>query len=173
MKEDVVLVDERDTELGVEEKLKAHQNGGRLHRAISVFVFNKMGETMLQKRAMEKYHSKGLWSNTCCSHPMPKESILSAAHRRLKEEMGFDCDMKEVFTFKYNAQVGDGLTEQEYDHILFGTYDDAPTLNPREAVDYKWTDLKVLKKEMKKSPESYTQWLKLMIDDIIDHYDKK
>ena len=167
----VVLVDEEDNELGTEEKLKAHQDGGRLHRAISIFVFNRKGELMLQRRSKAKYHAKGLWANTCCSHPMPKESQILAAHRRLKEEMGFDCDMEEVFNFTYHADVGSGLTENEYDHIIFGSYDGDPILNPKEVSEWKWVSLKRLREDIKKDPSKYVPWLVLMIDEVAKNFD--
>ena len=106
----VVLVDDHDKEVGLEEKMKAHRNGGKLHRAISVLIFNKEGQTLLQQRADTKYHSSGLWANTCCSHPFKGESAIDAAHRRLEQEMGFDCELEEVFTFIYKVDVGSGLT---------------------------------------------------------------
>ncbi len=166
----VVLVDSNDKELGTEEKMKAHMNGGKLHRALSVFVFNDKGETMLQRRAMSKYHTQGKWSNTCCSHQKPGESTIDAAHRRLKEEMGFDCEMHEEFNFPYEAEVGNGLTEQEYDHIVFGRYDKAPNPNKSEVMDWRWISISNLKKEIAKTPENFTPWLKLMINEIDNHY---
>ncbi len=169
MEQRVVLVDKNDNEIGTEEKLKAHQNGGKLHRAISVFVFNGKGKLMLQKRAMKKYHAKGLWANTCCSHPMHGENPLDAAHRRLKEEMGFDCEMREVFNFTYRADVGSGLTENEFDHIIFGVYEGEPRINGDEVVDWKWMTLDQLKIQIKKNPEEFAPWLVLMIDEILKH----
>jgi isopentenyl-diphosphate delta-isomerase len=162
----VILVDENDREIGLEDKLKAHQNGAKLHRAISIFVFNSKGETMLQQRAMTKYHSKGLWSNTCCSHPYPGESIEAAAHRRLQEEMGFDCPMHEVFAFTYKADVGNGLTEHEYDHVLFGSYDGEPKPNSEEAMGYRWVSLDELSNEIRENPTMFTPWLRLIIDRV-------
>jgi isopentenyl-diphosphate delta-isomerase len=163
----VILVDENDRQTGLEDKLKAHQNGAKLHRAFSVFVFNSKGETMLQQRAMTKYHSKGKWSNTCCSHPYPGETVVDAAHRRLREEMGFDCEMQEAFSFTYRADVGNGLTEHEFDHVFFGSYDGTPTLNKDEAIDYKWISLDVLKTELQSKPEEFTPWLRIVIERII------
>jgi isopentenyl-diphosphate delta-isomerase len=164
MEQMVVLVDEKDRELDREEKLKAHQNGGKLHRAISVLVFNSKGGVMLQRRALTKYHAAGLWANTTCSHPMPGESVIATGHRRLKEEMGFDCDMREAFTFIYKADVGSGLTEYEYDHVLFGNYDGEPRINTSEVMDWKWMSLKEIKEEMEIIPEKYAPWFRLMID---------
>ncbi len=166
--QEVVLVNEKDIEVGRAGKLLAHQNGGKLHRAISIFVFNKKGETMLQKRALTKYHAAGQWANTVCSHPYPGESVSDAAHRRLKEEMGFDCDIREVFQFTYKAAVGKGLTEHEYDHILFGSYEKTPVPNPEEVSDWRWVSLEALKKDIAKDPEQYVPWLKLMLNRIVE-----
>jgi isopentenyl-diphosphate delta-isomerase len=165
--EEVILVDENDRQIGTAEKMQAHMNGGKLHRAISIFVFNSKGELMLQKRAMSKYHSKGLWTNTVCTHPRPGESLEDAAHRRLKEEMGFDCPLKEVFSFIYKADVGSGLTENEYDHVFFGIYDKEPHPNPEEADGWKWEKLENIYADMKKNPDKYTAWFKIIIERVI------
>ena len=159
MEQKVILVDKNDNEVGVEEKLQAHKQG-KLHRAFSIFVFNKKGELMLQNRAEDKYHSGGLWSNTCCSHPVLGESLLEFAHRRLKEEMGFDCALREVFSFVYKKEFENGLTEHEYDHVLFGAFDGEPQLNPEEASDWKWMPLLALKEDINIHPARYTYWLK-------------
>jgi len=169
MEQLVILVDKNDKEIGTEEKMRAHSNGGKLHRALSIFVFNRKGETLLQRRAMTKYHTQGKWTNTCCSHQMPGEPTLDAAHRRLKEEMGFDCEMSEVFNFPYEAEVGNGLKEREYDHILFGKYDKSPKPNPEEVMDWKWVGLEELKRQIASDPESFTPWLRLMINEVIRH----
>ena len=167
--EQVILVDKDDNEIGLEEKLKAHQNGGRLHRAISIFIFNSRGETMLQQRAQAKYHGGGLWSNTVCSHPREGESPVEAAHRKLRQELGFDCDMEEVFAFTYEAKMDKGLTEKEFDHVIFGTYDKEPKPNPDEVQAWKWVSLEDLKKGIEKNPSSYSPWLRIVIGDIIKH----
>lgn len=172
MVQEVVLVDDNDHQIGIEEKLRAHQNGGKLHRAISVFVFNSKGETMIQQRAAHKYHAQSMWANSCCSHPEPGEKPIDAGHRRLKEEMGFDCEMREVFNFKYAASVGNGLTEREYDHIIFGSYEGRPAINKDEVSDWKWLDLYKLRDEIKRKPEMFAPWLVLMIDDVVRHYEK-
>lgn len=168
--EQVVLVDHNDNEIGLEEKLKAHQNGGKLHRAISIFIFNSKGETMLQQRALGKYHGGGLWSNTVCSHPRKGESPVQAAHRRLTEEMGFDCAMKEAFAFEYEANMDKGLTEHEYDHVIFGTCNDDPKPNPDEVNGWKWIGLDELDADIKKRPDAYTPWLRMVMGDIIKKY---
>ena len=159
--EHIILVDENDNEVGTEEKLAAHQRGA-LHRCFSIFVFNAKNELLLQQRAFNKYHSGGLWSNTCCSHQRPNEETLSAAHRRLQEEMGFDCGfLKEKFCFLYKAALDHGITEHEFDHALFGRYEGPVAVNPEEGADYKWISLPVLENELKSNPEKYTEWLKV------------
>ncbi len=163
----VILVDENDNQIGVAGKLEAHSNGGRLHRAISIFIFNSKGATLLQKRSAAKYHTPSKWTNTCCSHPNPGESVEDAVHRRLKEEMGFDCDMEEKFSFTYHADVGNGLTENEFDHVFFGTYDNDPKPDPKEAQGWKWIDIKKLKSDIKSNPNDYTPWLKIVIDRVL------
>ncbi len=155
---DVVLVDENDNEIGTMEKIEAHRNGGHLHRAFSIFVFNPDGLILLQLRARQKYHAGGLWTNTTCSHPFPGEPVTNAAHRRLKEEMGFDTDLEEIFSFVYRADVGNGLTEYEYDHVLVGIYDGPVRPNPEEAEGYAWVRWDWLKEDVKKHPEIYTPW---------------
>jgi isopentenyl-diphosphate delta-isomerase len=166
MTELVILVDKNDKQIGIEEKLKAHQ-GGKLHRAFSVFVFNNKGELLLQKRALSKYHSPGLWTNTCCSHPRPDEETLSAAHRRLREEMGFDCDLSEIFSFKYKTVFDNGLIENEYDHVIVGKYDYEPVINKEEVDTYKWIDVAWLKKDIKNNPSLYTSWLKICFEELL------
>ncbi len=171
----VILVDkDTDEMIGVEEKMKAHdKNTGRWHRAISVFIFNDSGETMLQQREKKKYHSGEKWSNTCCSHPMPGEDVIDSAHRRLKEEMGFDCEMQETFVFPYEADVGSGLREREYDHIIFGNYNGEPKPNPEEVQDWRWISLEDLDREIRENPDNFTAWLRLMIGEVISHYKGK
>jgi isopentenyl-diphosphate Delta-isomerase len=162
MNEKVILVDENDAEIGTEEKLKVHQDG-KLHRAFSIFVFNSKGELLLQKRAGSKYHSGGLWSNTCCGHPRPGEGVKEAAHRRLREEMGFDCLLKPVFSFCYNASLDKGLTENEYDHVFSGVCRESPRPDSKEVADWKWAGLKEIKKDILKNPNLYTYWFKVSI----------
>ncbi len=169
----VILVDENDNQIGIEDKLLAHSNGGKLHRAISIFIFNSKGETMLQKRASTKYHTPSKWTNTCCSHPNPGESVVDASHRRLKEEMGFDCDLQEKFSFVYHAEVGNGLKENEFDHVFFGTYDKTPNPNPEEADDWKWITLENLESDIKSNPDIYTPWLKIVIDKVAKERSKQ
>ncbi len=157
----VVLVNKKDKMVGVEEKMKAHLEG-KLHRAFSVLLFNKNGEVLIQKRAKSKYHSGGLWTNTCCSHPRSGESINQAAKRRLKEEMGINCNLKKAFTFIYKAKLGK-LTEYEFDHVFFGKFDGKPKINKREVADWRWIKLGDLKTDIKKNPQKYTPWFKIIV----------
>lgn len=157
--EELILVDENDEQIGTGEKLQVHREG-RLHRAFSIFVFDSMGRVLLQKRAESKYHSGGLWSNTCCGHPRPGETIEEAARRRLREEMNFDCELRLHSSFIYRAELDNDLIEWEFDHILIGTYDDDPAPNRLEADDWRWIGMNELKAEAAKRPESFTYWLK-------------
>ena len=166
--ERVILVDRQDNEIGTEEKMKAHSNGGQLHRAISVFLFNGKGETLLQQRASTKYHSKAKWANTCCSHPRPGESNEAAAERRLIEEMGIKAKLEERFVFPYHAEVGSGLTEQEYDHIFFGRYNGAPKPNKDEVQDWKWVSIEEFSRWVKEKPEDFAAWVVLMADRFVE-----
>lgn len=165
MAEEIILVDENDKEIGFGEKLKVHQEG-KLHRCFSIFVFNSYGQMLIQKRAKTKYHSGGLWTNTCCSHPGKGEALESAAHRRLKEEMGFDCDIKEAFSFIYKAKLDHELFEHEYDHVFIGKFNREPVLNSEEADDYKCVYLNDLKKNIKRCPDDYTIWFKIAMEKI-------
>jgi len=166
MPEYILLVDEDDNVIGKEEKLKTHREG-KLHRAFSIFVFNSKGELLLQRRAKSKYHSSNLWTNTCCSHQRPGETLEEAIHRRLKEEMGFDCDLKKIFSFTYKVNFANNLSEHEYDHVFIGNFDGEPAPNPEEVDEWKWVDLEELKKDMQKNPDNYTYWLKKSIDKVI------
>lgn len=141
---------------------------GKLHRALSVFVFNKKGELLLQRRTSDKYHSGGLWSNTCCSHPRPGEELAAAVHRRLKEEMGFDCKLEESFSFIYKVKFDNDITEHEYDHVFFGSHDGDPVPSEEEVSEWKWVGLGELKKDIDENPDSYTYWLKASIDRIVE-----
>lgn len=161
LKNEVILVDENDNPVGTEEKLKAHQQG-KLHRAFSIFIFNSKGELLLQKRAKEKYHSGGLWTNTCCSHPGPGQELEKEAQKRLQEEMGFTCDMKEISSFLYKADLGN-LIEHEFDHVFLGEFNGDPKPNKEEAEDWKWISLKDLNQDIKKHPEEYTEWFKIIL----------
>lgn len=168
MKREVILVDRRDRAIGVADKLAPHRTGA-LHRAFSVFVFNSQSELMLQKRARKKYHSGGLWSNTCCSHPRPGETVLQAAHRRLKEEMGFDTKLTEGFSFVYQVKFSNGLIEHEYDHVLLGCFDGVPKLDSQEVEDWKWVSLPALRRDIKLHPRRYSFWLKQVLPRFTAH----
>jgi isopentenyl-diphosphate delta-isomerase len=161
----VILVDEQDTELGIMEKLDAHLQA-KLHRAVSVFIFNSDKKILLQKRAVNKYHSANLWTNTCCSHPKPGESTDSAAQRRLREEMGLDGSLQAAFNFTYSANLDNGITEHEFDHVFFGFMNDIPTPNPQEASDYKYMSLDDIENELQQNPEQFTEWFKLIFDKV-------
>ena len=167
--EEVVLVDEQDNAIGKNEKLEAHRLG-QLHRAFSIFIFNSQGEMLLQQRTLTKYHSGGLWTNACCSHPRPDETTIDAAHRRLNEELGMATELKFLFNFKYKAEFENGLIEHELDHVFVGQTDFHPVLNRDEAMAYKYVKVDDLKKDIKQRPEAYTFWFKEIIDQVIKEY---
>lgn len=165
--EHVILVDEYDKEVGTSEKIQAHKEG-KLHRAFSIFVFNKKGDILLQKRAAGKYHSGGLWTNTCCGHPRPGENIEEAAHRRLQEEMGFDCILREIFAFTYRTEFENGLQEHEYDHVLVGMFEGKVDPDPEEAEGFAWIPLEEVQEEVEKNPEEYTFWFRQALGKFAD-----
>ena len=156
---DIILVDKNDNQIATEEKLKAHKEG-KLHRAFSVFVFNSKKELLLQKRAYDKYHSAGIWANTCCSHPKPGKDLKEEAEARLKEEMGITCNLEEKFSFIYKVKFENGLYEHEYDHVFFGRSDEKPKPNKDEASDWKYISLNELEIDIKENPDKYSYWLK-------------
>ncbi|MDI6591476.1 MAG: isopentenyl-diphosphate Delta-isomerase [Patescibacteria group bacterium] len=162
--EKVILVNKKDKMIGVEEKMKAHLQG-KLHRAFSILLFNKKGEILIQKRAKSKYHSSGLWTNTCCSHPRPKETLEKAAKRRLKEEMGITANLKKAFGFIYKAKLGN-LTEYEFDHVFLGRFDGEPKPNKKEVENWQWVKLADLEIDIKKNPQKYTPWFKIILKKI-------
>ncbi|MCL5429903.1 MAG: isopentenyl-diphosphate Delta-isomerase [Candidatus Marsarchaeota archaeon] len=165
MPETIILVDEHDEPVGFEEKMKAHENGGHLHRAFSVLVFNKEGKTLLQLRSVKKHHFGGLWTNTVCSHPRKGEELSAAVHRRLKEEFGFDIPLKEQYSFVYKANdPKSGLTEWEYDHVFTGNYDGVPKPNKDEIDEWRWASKEEVIDELKKDPNKYTFWSKLIFE---------
>lgn len=164
MIENVILVDSQDRELGLMEKMEAHKKA-LLHRAFSVFIFNDKGEMMLQRRALNKYHSGGLWTNACCSHPRHGESLENAGQRRLIEEMGFQVPLTYGFHFIYHAPLEHGLTEHELDHVLFGTYSGQPKINPEEVCDWKYISSENLYQDMTQNPQNYTAWFKIIMTD--------
>jgi isopentenyl-diphosphate delta-isomerase len=164
----VILVDEHDNPIGLMEKQAAHVDP-HLHRAFSVFIFNSNGELLMQQRALSKYHSPGLWTNTCCSHPRDGETTMDAASRRLMEEMGMSCEMHEVYTFIYKAPVGQGLTEHEFDHVFIGQSDDIPEINHEEVESWKYMPIDTLKNDIQIHPEQYTEWFKITFEEMTHH----
>lgn len=169
MEELLILVDENDNELGVLDKLTAHQTGS-LHRAFSVFIFNSNNELLLQKRADEKYHSAGLWSNTCCSHPRDGEKIFEAINRRLREEMGMQCNTHFKFSFIYKIQFENGLTEHELDHVYFGKSDELPIPDHAEVKEWKYVSLHKLEKEISLNPNQFSEWMKICLPKVAEHW---
>ncbi|MBS3177043.1 isopentenyl-diphosphate Delta-isomerase [Candidatus Woesearchaeota archaeon] len=167
MQEMLILVDENDREMGVSEKLQTHKEG-KLHRGFSIFIFDQRGKLLLQQRSLTKYHCPGLWSNTCCGHPRHGENIEETAHRRLEEEMGFNCDLKEVGSFVYKTKFGNGLHEHEYLHVFKGVHDQDPDANPQEAEAWKWVSIPHLQKDILKNPSQYTYWFKLCFSKLGD-----
>ena len=163
--EEVILVDENDKVIGFMEKMEAHLKGV-MHRAFSVFIFNSSGEMLLQQRAIGKYHSAGLWSNACCSHPYPGEDIEMAAQRRLNEEMGFKTSLEKLFDFVYKASFGNELIENEFDHVFVGKYEGEININPQEVNDYSFKSVKAIKQELKEKPETYTAWFPIAFPKI-------
>lgn len=170
--EKVVLVDEKDNVIGSMEKIQAHKDA-LLHRAFSVFVINSDNEIMLQRRALGKYHSPGLWTNTCCSHPRVNESYSDGAHRRMIEEMGFDCSLKDVFSFIYKAPFSNGLTEHELDHVFIGYSNQEPIINTEEVDSWKWISIDKLKEDLIKNPDIYTVWFKIIFENFSDFIENK
>ncbi len=165
-KEDyVILVDETDKELGFLEKIEAHKNA-LMHRAISVFICNSKGEWLLQRRALDKYHSNGLWTNTCCSHPFPGETSLAAANRRLDEEMGLKANLREIFWFTYKEPLDNEMTENELDHVFVGFTDEHPKINTSEVTDWKYIAFENLKTDIENHPDKYTVWFKMIFERV-------
>ena len=157
--ENVILVDEQDRAVGTMEKMEAHRKG-RLHRAFSVFVFDNQSRLLLQQRALHKYHSAGLWTNTCCSHPRADEDTQHAAIRRLQEEMGMQTDLVGAFTFHYRAVFENGLIEHELDHVFLGTSNETPVINPDEVAGFRWLGLAEIEQEVAAQPDRFTAWFK-------------
>ncbi len=168
----VILVDQNDSEKGLMEKMEAHQKG-ELHRAFSIFIFNSANELLLQKRATSKYHSGGLWTNTCCSHPAPGTSIFEEAEKRLFEEMGFSTNLQKIFSFIYKAELDNGLTEYEFDHVFVGTFEGTPYINQDEVEDWKFVKLEDLKLDILKYPERYTQWFLICFPKIEQYVNQR
>ena len=166
----VVLVDTEDQEVGVMEKIEAHERG-ELHRAFSVFLFNHEGQMLLQQRAFTKYHSGGLWTNACCSHPRPGEVVESAAKRRLQEELGISAEIDYRFNFLYKSDYENGLSEHEYDHVYFGSFSGPLTPNEEEVHAYKYVSIKDLENWVKAKPEDFTTWFRICLPKVLEHLD--
>lgn len=165
---DVILVDENDIATGAMEKMEVHRKA-LLHRAFSVFIFNDKGEMLLQKRADKKYHSAGLWTNACCSHPKPGEDIIEAAAKRLQEEMGFKTTLNKAFTFIYKAPFENGLTEHEYDHVFTGTYNGSIEPDPDEVSDYCFQSNNEISDSLQSHPNHFTAWFKIAFPKLMDY----
>jgi isopentenyl-diphosphate Delta-isomerase len=161
----VILVNESDEPIGTMEKIEAHQKG-LLHRAFSVFIFDGNGKMLLQQRAAEKYHGAHLWTNACCSHPLPGEELLIAAHRRLQEEMGFTTELQEIFSFIYKAPVENNLVEYEFDHVFAGQYESKILPNPNEVSNFYYETIDQVKNEIRTTPEKFTEWFKIAFPQI-------
>lgn len=166
--EKVILVDENDNQIGLMPKMEAHEKAV-LHRAFSVFIFNDKNELMLQQRALHKYHSPGLWTNTCCSHQRDGESNIEAGKRRLNEEMGFVTDLRETTSFVYKAPFDNGLTEHELDHVMIGNYNEEPIINKDEVASWRWMPLEDVKVDIALRPEKYTAWFKIIFEKFYEH----
>lgn len=163
----LILVDENDQEIGSMEKMEVHEKG-LLHRAFSILIFNSKNEMLLQQRALSKYHSGGLWTNTCCSHPRKEESTLQAANRRLQEEMGFSTKLEELFSFIYRAELDKNMIEHELDHVFSGTFEGEFQVNREEVNDFRWISIPDLIQEIKDSPNSFTEWFKILMNEYLD-----
>ena len=172
MLEEVILVDEQDNALGLMEKMEAHRLA-KLHRAFSVFAMNDRNEILLQRRALHKYHSGGLWTNTCCSHPRDGETVETAAKRRLMEEMGFTCEVSKIFSFIYKAELDNDLTEHELDHVLIARWNQDPLVNPDEADSFEWRSVDWVALDMKQHPEKYTVWFKIIYDKFLNFWNNE
>ena len=166
--EEVILVDQNNNVIGYMEKMEAHEKG-LLHRAFSVFIFNSNNELLLQQRAISKYHSGGLWTNTCCSHPRKNEKFIDAANRRLVEEMGMSVELEKAFSFTYKADLDHNLIEHELDWVFIGKSDALPVINKREVESYKYINFQDLVKDVDDNPDIYTEWLKICLNKVSEH----
>jgi isopentenyl-diphosphate delta-isomerase len=172
MEKKVVLVDENDKEIGIANKSEAHQKG-LLHRAFSIFVFNRKGEMLLQQRALHKYHSGGLWSNACCSHPQPQEETLVAANRRLKEELGIEANLERLFHFIYQTEFTNGLMEYEYDHVFVGEFEGPISIDKAEINDFCFQGMPGLQLLVKEHPEKFTTWFRLAFPKVFEWWEQR
>lgn len=163
--EHVILVDESDKDIGTMEKIEAHMKGV-LHRAFSIVIFNSRGEVLLQKRSRKKYHSAGLWTNTCCSHPLPGEPMADAINRKLAQEMGIAADLMFVYKFVYRTDLDNGLTEHELDHVYAGQFEGKPQINPEEVEAWRFASVEAIRAEIRNAPDNFTYWFRLIVDEI-------
>lgn len=170
--QELILVTEKDEPIGTMEKMEAHQKGV-LHRAFSIFIFNRQGKMLLQQRAKGKYHGGNLWTNACCSHPFPEEIIEAAALRRLKEEMGFSTPLEKIFEFTYKAKVENDLIEHEYDHVFTGEFDDVIDINKNEVADYCYQDMDRIKEALDEHPQKFTTWFKIIFPSMETWWKKR
>ena len=166
--EKVILVNSNDEPIGLMPKMEAHEKA-LLHRAFSVFVINGNNELMLQQRAHQKYHSPGLWTNTCCSHQRDGEENIEAGLRRLQEEMGFETPLEYLFNFIYKAPFDNGLTEHELDHVMLGRFEGEPSINPEEVASWKWMDIDLIHAALNNNPADYTVWFAIIFDRFYNH----
>ena len=165
---DIILVNEQDEPTGIMEKIEVHKKA-LLHRAFSIFIFNDKGDMLLQKRAAGKYHSAGLWTNACCSHPQPDESTMEAATKRLQEEMGFTTVLEKAFDFIYKVNFDNGLTEHEFDHVFIGRYNEKISPDPKEVSDYCYKSVQAVKDSMMSHPQQYTEWFKIALPKVEEY----
>lgn len=172
IKTELILVDELDHPIGTCEKMEAHVKG-YLHRAFSVFIFDKQGRMLLQQRALSKYHSGGLWTNACCSHPYPEEDTLAAGERRLREEMGFVTSLTKAFDFIYRAELDNGLTEHEFDHVLVGEYEGPLVLNPAEVMAAEYVNLSEIERRLERDGDQFTIWFKIAFPRIKPYWEAR
>jgi isopentenyl-diphosphate delta-isomerase len=169
LEDELVLVDENDHPIGSLPKRRAHEDGGVLHRAFSIFIFDRHKRMLLQRRSKKKYHFGGRWTNTCCSHPRKGESLLEATHRRLQEEMGFNVPLHEIFSFIYRAHDGhSGLSEHEFDHVFVGEYTGVPHPDSEEVDAWKWVEIPDLRADLRAHPEHYTIWFHLAVERVCE-----
>jgi isopentenyl-diphosphate delta-isomerase len=168
--QEIILVDVDDNQIGIETKIGAHENEGKLHRAFSIFIFDAAGKMLLQRRAKKKYHFGGLWTNACCGHPKVGETLQNAVHTRLQQEFGFDTHLEESFSFLYRAfDPESGLTEREFDHVFCGEFNGEARPNPDEIDDWKWADPAELLANLKNNPHDYTPWFKIAVRQVIEN----
>lgn len=166
-----MIVNTNGVSVGTMDKMAAHRSG-MLHRAFSVFIFNTKGQLLLQQRALDKYHSGGLWTNTCCSHPKLGEFTVEAAHRRLHEEMGMDCEMTELFQFTYRHEFENGLIENEFDHVFMGISNELPLPDPAEVAAFRYMDANLLLADLIEQPQLYTAWFKICLEQVLEAYEQ-